>query len=249
MEYIIYLLFVLTFSCLGIIYKRLMSRLADIATSRNMAYETEKGKNIATKEDIEEITKRLETVKNEISFAKQRENEFIIERYTHLQMFLKYIHKVRSYCNLLLYYLYDVESKGRLITLLHETNDNVSNVDYELQMLHAYIDDDNINKLLDETVEKFTLYSCSIMTTMSNAISYLSSYEAMRDLAYSHSDNQKLMVAAIASKKEFENLRDNYKGGQSKESKDFCAYLDRVVILIKDMFAKQYPNQYRNNHV
>lgn len=247
MVYILSTLFAVLYIGLCIFYKRLMSRMADIATSRSEAYESEKGKNIATKEDIEEITKRLESVKNEISFAKQRENKFIMERYTHLQLFFKYIHKVHSYCNLLLYYLYDMESKDRLITLLHETNENVTNVSYEQQMLHAYIDDVEINKLLDETVQRFTLYSCSIMVTMSNAISHLSNYETMRNLAYSHGDNQQLLAVAIASKKEFENLKATYQGGQSKESKEFSAYLDKVVILIKDLFSKQYPNQYGKN--
>jgi len=227
-------------------YKRIMSRLADIATQRDLAYESEKGKNIATKEDVEEITSRLESVKNEISFAKQRENTFIMERYNHLHLFFKYIHKVQNFGNLLFYYLCDTESKGRLITLFHETNDNVSNVDYELQMLHAYIDNDKINNLLDDVVKRFTLYSCSIMVTMSNAISLLSSYEAMRDLAYSHGDNQQLMAAALANKNGFDNLKANYKGRQSKECKDFAEYLDKVVNLIKDIFAKQYPNQYEN---
>ncbi|HBL76016.1 MAG: hypothetical protein A2W90_11405 [Bacteroidetes bacterium GWF2_42_66] len=44
------------------------------------SYFSEKGKNLATKEDIGLITKEIETVKNEISFAVQRKNEFLREK-------------------------------------------------------------------------------------------------------------------------------------------------------------------------
>lgn len=37
---------------------------------RETSYESEKGKNIATKEDFEAITEKIETVKNEISYEK-----------------------------------------------------------------------------------------------------------------------------------------------------------------------------------
>lgn len=44
------------------------------------SYFSEKGKNLATKEDIGLITKEIETVKNEISFSVQRKNEFLKEK-------------------------------------------------------------------------------------------------------------------------------------------------------------------------
>lgn len=47
---------------------------------RETSYESEKGKNIATKEDIEAITEKIETVKNEISYEKHRNHEFVKER-------------------------------------------------------------------------------------------------------------------------------------------------------------------------
>lgn len=44
------------------------------------SYFTEKGKNLATKEDIGIITREIETVKNEISFSTQRKIEFLREQ-------------------------------------------------------------------------------------------------------------------------------------------------------------------------
>lgn len=44
------------------------------------SYSSEKGKNLATKEDIGLITKEMESVKNDILFSVQRKNEFLKER-------------------------------------------------------------------------------------------------------------------------------------------------------------------------
>jgi len=44
------------------------------------SYFSEKGKNLATKEDIGFITKEIETVKNEIGYSIQIKNEFLKER-------------------------------------------------------------------------------------------------------------------------------------------------------------------------
>lgn len=48
--------------------------------SRKKAYNEEKGKNLATKEDIAQITKEIETVRNEISAQKQRETDYLYKR-------------------------------------------------------------------------------------------------------------------------------------------------------------------------
>lgn len=54
--------------------------VAIVEDSRNISYESKKGENLATKEDIEELTRRIELVKNEISFENQRKHDFINQR-------------------------------------------------------------------------------------------------------------------------------------------------------------------------
>ena len=44
------------------------------------SYFSEKGKNLATKEDIGIITREIETVKNDVSFSTQRKSEFLKEK-------------------------------------------------------------------------------------------------------------------------------------------------------------------------
>ena len=48
---------------------------ADILQNQQKYYESEKGKNLATKEDIKEITKKVEEVKTEVSLSKQKTYE------------------------------------------------------------------------------------------------------------------------------------------------------------------------------
>ena len=52
-------------------FERIGKNNADILQNREKEYESEKGKNLATKEDIEEITEKIEQVKAEISFKNQ----------------------------------------------------------------------------------------------------------------------------------------------------------------------------------
>lgn len=53
---------------------------ADFDDNREKYYEAEKCKNLATKEDIEQITKSIENIKNEISYENLRKHNAIQER-------------------------------------------------------------------------------------------------------------------------------------------------------------------------
>jgi len=63
---------------------RRVKNWAEIDDARDKEYETAKGKNLATKEDIEGITTQIERVKSEISFESQQKKEFVVERKKHL---------------------------------------------------------------------------------------------------------------------------------------------------------------------
>ena len=53
-------------------FEQIGKNLADIFQNREKEYEAEKGRNIATKEDIEEITEKIEQVKrNPIKFPER----------------------------------------------------------------------------------------------------------------------------------------------------------------------------------
>ena len=79
--------------------KRKGENAADIDDNREKFYEAEKGKNLATKEDIEEITKSIE--KDKISSANRKRLHAAVEKLSHLtpkqqNKILDYIHKYKS---------------------------------------------------------------------------------------------------------------------------------------------------------
>lgn len=76
-----------------IFFERHMQRMA--VSERKIAYEAEKGKDYATKEDIEDITKQIETVKNEM-FSTQRKKVYIVERKRHLLDLLYHFEKIAN---------------------------------------------------------------------------------------------------------------------------------------------------------
>jgi molecular chaperone DnaK (HSP70) len=62
-----------------------------------VSYFKEKGKNLATKEDIKEITNTVESIKTEISVQKQRETEYLYKRNESLIEFLNCLDELDIY--------------------------------------------------------------------------------------------------------------------------------------------------------
>lgn len=86
----------LILACILIFLFHHVIKQADILNQRKLAYEGEKGKNLATKEDIAEITKQIETVKEEVSFVSQRKKDYVVERKRHLLNLLYYTEKISN---------------------------------------------------------------------------------------------------------------------------------------------------------
>ena len=53
---------------------------ADIEDAQRISYEKERGRNLATKEDIDSVIKELEKVKSEVSLREQRKHNLIEKR-------------------------------------------------------------------------------------------------------------------------------------------------------------------------
>lgn len=75
-------------------FEQIGKNMADIFQNREKEYESEKGRNLATKEDIEEITEKIEQVKAEISFKNQWEHDHIQKREERLIHILHLVNKI-----------------------------------------------------------------------------------------------------------------------------------------------------------
>lgn len=150
------LIFVIEIVIIGLIiyYQRTVKNWADIDTARDLNYEAEKGKNLATKDDIADITRQIEQVKSEISFENQRKKEFIDERKSHLVQLLYYAEKIQMYQNRLYLYARNADMQESIYKLIDDVNADLLEMVHESNMVLAqYSHLDGINamsKLVDD---------------------------------------------------------------------------------------------------
>lgn len=145
-----------------------MQRMADLFTERDLAYEAEKGKNFATKEDIEGITKQIETVKNEISFTTQRKKDYIVERKRHLFNLLYYAEKISNGQNSLQLYARSASEYKALYALIDRTNDTILEMTHEFHILFAEYEDFEKEKEISNLVDNCSLLVAEIVTVAHN---------------------------------------------------------------------------------
>ena len=122
----IILFLLLCVGALELFLKRHVQRIADLVTERDLSYESEKGKNLATKEDIEEITKKVEEVKTEVSLSKQQKYDSILEQKQLLVDLLNDATIITQAQNKLLLYLYDTSSRKRYDTLVEKVSETLT---------------------------------------------------------------------------------------------------------------------------
>lgn len=159
----------LLIGALYIFLERNMKRLADIVTERKLSYEGEKGKNLATKEDIAEITKQIETVKEEVSFASQRKKDFIVERKRHLFNLLYYAEKISNGQNSLQLYARNTTEFSALYGLINRINDTCLEMNHEFHILFAEYEGFEKEKTISNLVDNCSLLGAEIVTTAHNA--------------------------------------------------------------------------------
>lgn len=143
--------------------------MADTLTERHLAYEAEKGKNLATKEDIEGITKQIETVKNEISFTTQRKKDYIVERKRHLYNLLYYAEKISNSQNSLQLYARCPSEYKALYALIDRTNETILEMTHEFHILFAEYEGFEKEKVLSNLVDNCSYLSAEIVTIAHNA--------------------------------------------------------------------------------
>ncbi len=158
--------------CIGVLcvfLERHAKRMADLSTERKMAYEAEKGKNYATKEDIEGITKQIETVKNEISFTTQRKKDYIVERKRHLFNLLYYAEKISNGQNSLQLYAHSASEYKALYALIDRTNDTILEMTHEFHILFAEYEGFEKENVISNLVDNCSLLVSEIVTVAHNA--------------------------------------------------------------------------------
>lgn len=213
-------------------FKKDAQNTSDKEFAKSIAELQEQGKNTATKADIEEITEKIETVKNEISFEKQREHEFIKERTEHLLNYYQYIEEVNCLGGLLLFYLYDETAKDRLVDLQDKLGRNLSNIWHETRMINITIKDKDIESKIYEISNKVQEYSIALSTITSNAISHLSRYELC--LKYNLSKD------AVDARDLFYALQNQHSEVKKKEWEEAYNGLIKLLSIISKLYEQKF---------
>lgn len=223
---------------------RLVKRVADIKTERSLAYESEKGKNLATKEDIEEITKQIETIKSEISFESQRKMDFVEERKKRLLDILYYVEKI-SYCqNRLMLYARNYSNPQNLYDLNEEINASLLDLTHESHVVIAEFQGldgiNNITTLVDDTA-----YLVAEMVTIShNVANCITNSKSLKEQA-EKCNNEKDKVLLIGKAMDAMKLANNYTDMpleyKEKVEKDLTAY----IVWLNQLFGKGLNFKYR----
>ncbi len=211
-----------------------------IDDSREISYENKKGEYLATKEDIEELTRKIEAVKNEVSFENQRKHDFINQRTNRLLNILYYTEKLNEYQSILLYSLYDYNSADRLTKLIEQINETLLNFLHECRIAQITIQDKDISSRITDLIQEAKSYAAYMCYIASNASSYMNNWQNFLELAYKNNNNQQLLEEAQKSqdgidkkRKEFE---DNIIGKRDALYDKQINYLSKLNILFGSDF-------------
>lgn len=178
--------------------------------SREIGYENKKGENLATKEDIEDLTRKIEAVKNEVSFENQRRHDFINQRTDRLLNILYHTEKLNEYQSILLYSLYDYNSADRLTTLIEQINETLLNFLHECRIAWITTQDKDISSRITDLVQEAQAYAAYMCYIASNASSYMNNYQNSLELAYKNNYNQQLLEEAIKNREGVDKTRKEF---------------------------------------
>lgn len=219
---------------IGAFAKRKGENAADIDDNRDKYYEAEKGKNLATKEDIGLITESIEKIKNEILYENLRKHNAIQERERRFLNVLHIAERIQMQQALVFYSMYQVENAAVMMNAIKETNELLMELNHEYRLIITSYKDLKALKNLDELVRHIRPYAMEICVAASNAASFMTSWRSFMDMFMQNSDSSIKTTAMRQAAANKESL-DEYREKLSFEEKDnvISAIADYVVFLSK----------------
>lgn len=229
--------------CIGVLcvfLERHAKRMADMVTQRDLSYESEKGKNLATKEDIAEITKKVEEVKTEVSLSKQQKYENLIEQKQLLVDLLNDANIITQAHNKLILYLYDTSSRVRYDALVEKVSDTLTHFYHASNLAMVTVPIDNIVDVIKELSVNMTLYGSYVSVTATNAASLVEQFNNQLDYAMNKATSDEVKAAWLANsvqtKQQIEAMRNKanpYSDELRSEIEKYCAWL-------KDLYGNDF---------
>lgn len=247
MDIVLLVLILVMQACLlwiGAFSKRKGENTADIDDNREKFYEAEKGKNLATKEDIEQITKSIEKIKNEISYENLRKHNAIQERERKFLNVLHIAESIQMQQALVFYSMYQVENAKIMTDSIKETNKLLMELNHEYRLIICSFKDLKALENLDELVKHLRTYAMEICVAASNAASFMTSWRSFMDMFMQNADNS-IKTTAMQQAAINKNGLDEYREKLTFNEKDnvINAISDYVVFLSK-LFSVDFNINY-----
>lgn len=217
--------------------KRLGENSADILQNRTKEYESEKGKNLATKEDIAEITKKVEDVRIEISLSKQKRYEQLAEQERILFGILHEASLVSQSQNKIILYLFDTSSRKRYDALVENVNDTLTRFYHLCNLAVICVPLDGIEGVVKDLSIAVSYLGVQVNVTATNAASLVEQYNNQMEYAMDHVEGESKttwFTASIETKKQLEAMR-----GKPIDGKDALkAAIEKYCVWLKQQYGK-----------
>lgn len=224
--------------------KRKGENAADIDDNREKYYEAEKGKNLATKEDIEQITKSVEQIKNEISYENLRKHNAIQERERRFLNVLHIAENIQMQQALVFYSMYQVENASVMMNAIKETNRLLVDLNHEYRLIIASYRDLKALENLDELVQNLRPYAMEICVAASNAASFMTSWRSFMDMFMQNTDSS-IKTTAMQQAAINKNSLDQYREELAFENKDKVANaISDYVVFLSRLFKVDFNINY-----
>ena len=216
--------------------KKYIVNYLEVLFQKEKSYQSEKGKNLATKEDIEDITAKIENVKNEISFEKQRSHDFIKEREKRFLNILFYAETITNSINRLYVYGHNNQDASRVHLLIDEISKAALLMRQESSVcIVAYYDIINNDKSMSKLVDDIQLLSTELLTKANNVASNIAGYKYLFEKSQKEDDVTKYETLKQITLIGMQNnkLLDEpltYKEVVNNDIKQYILWLNRLYI-------------------
>ena len=199
---------------------------------RETSYESEKGKNIATKEDIEAITEKIETVKNEISYEKQRNHDFVKEREKRLLNILFYAEAVANAVNRLYVYGHNTNDTKRVHDLIDDIAKNALLIRHTSAVcIAAYSDIMKDNHSMTKLVDDIQLLCAELQTKANNVANNITMFKHMFEKTQQDNSDIDAFNTAMLIGLSNNNLLDaplQYKDAVNEDINQYVLWLNKL---------------------
>lgn len=205
---------------------------ADVDDNRKKYYEAEKGKNLATKEDIEQITKSIKNIKNEISYENLRKHNAIQEREKRFLNVLHIAESIQIQQAMVFFSMYQVENVSVMSNAIKETNQLLMELNHEYRLIISSYKDVNALQNLTTLVKCLRPYATEICVAATNAATFMTSWKGFMDMFFQNSDSSVRTTAlqqATTNKDGLEQYREKLVFEEKDKVED--AISDYVVFL------------------